>query len=58
VATPTSYLQTLSPAEARAFITSLGQVQSHLQQELEWMNQQMQQKTMQLQGIETLLAEA
>jgi hypothetical protein len=58
VATPTSYLQTLSSAEASAFVTSLQKIQAHLQQELVWMNQQMQQKTMQLQGIETLLAEA
>ena len=56
--TSTSYLQTLPPAEAIAFITSLQKVQAHLQQELAWMNQQVQQKTTQLQGIETLLAEA
>jgi|GEM_PF-552434 len=58
VATPNAYLQTLSPAEANAFVTSLQKVQAHLQQEIAWMNQQMQQKTVQLQGIETLLAEA
>jgi hypothetical protein len=58
VATPTSYLQTLSSTEASAFVTSLQKIQAHLQQELAWMNQQMQQKTVQLQGIETLLAEA
>jgi hypothetical protein len=58
VANPTSYLQTLPSAEANAFVTSLQKIQAHLQQELAWMNQQMQQKTMQLQGIETLLAEA
>jgi hypothetical protein len=58
VATPTSYLQTLSSAEASAFVTSLQKVQAHLQQELAWMDHQIQQKTMQLQGIETLLAEA
>ena len=58
MATPTSYLQTLSSTEASAFITSLQKVQAHLQQELAWMNQQVQQKTAQLQGIETLLTEA
>lgn len=58
VATPTSYLQTLSAEDASAFITSLQKVQTHLTSELEWMNQQVQQKTIQLQGIETLLAEA
>ncbi|NEQ48368.1 MAG: hypothetical protein F6K00_34495 [Leptolyngbya sp. SIOISBB] len=58
MATPTSYLQTLSSAEASAFIASLQKVQAHLQKELAWMNQQVQQKTVQLQGIETLLTEA
>jgi hypothetical protein len=58
LATSTSYLQPLSSTEANAFTTSLQKVQAHLQQELEWMNQQMQQKKLQLQGIETLLAEA
>ncbi|MEM6840517.1 MAG: hypothetical protein AAF609_27260 [Cyanobacteria bacterium P01_C01_bin.120] len=58
MATPISYLQTLSSTEAGAFITSLQKVQAHLQQELAWMNHQVQQKTMQLQGIETLLTEA
>lgn len=55
---PTSYLQTLSKAEAIAFVTSLQKVKEHLSQELQWINEQAQQKTTQLQGIETLLAEA
>ena len=58
MATPTSYLQTLSQDEAIAFIRSLQKVKSHLSGELEWMTQQVEQKTTQLQGIETLLAEA
>ncbi|EKQ66883.1 hypothetical protein OsccyDRAFT_4693 [Leptolyngbyaceae cyanobacterium JSC-12] len=58
MATPTSYLQTLSQDEAIAFITSLQKVKVYLSSELEWMTQQVQQKTTQLQGIETLLSEA
>lgn len=58
MANPPSYFQTLSPQDRIAFIASLQQVKEHLQGELEWMNQQVQQKTVQLQGIETLLLEA
>lgn len=58
MANPTSYLQTLPEDEAIAFVASLQKVRDHLQEELEWMNQQVQQKTIQLQGIDTLLAEA
>lgn len=54
----TSYLQTLANGEAIAFVTSLQKVKDHLSQELQWMNQQVQQKTVQLRGIETLLSEA
>ncbi|MBF2027967.1 MAG: hypothetical protein IGS48_14585 [Oscillatoriales cyanobacterium C42_A2020_001] len=55
---PTSYLQTLSKEEAIAFVTSLQKVKEYLSQELQWINEQAHQKTTQLQGIETLLAEA
>jgi hypothetical protein len=58
VATPTSYLKTLARDEAIAFVTSLQKVKSHLSHELHWMNEQVQQKTLQLQGIETLMTEA
>lgn len=58
MATPTSYLQSLSQDDARSFVTSLRKVKDHLSGELEWMRQQVQQKTLQLQGIETLLSEA
>lgn len=54
----TSYLQTVTKPEAIAFIASLQKVKDHLSQELEWMTEQVQQKTTQLQGIETLLVEA
>jgi len=53
-----AYLQTLPSNEAIALVTSLQKVKEHLTEELDWMNQQLQQKTTQLQGIETLLAEA
>lgn len=52
------YLQTLAKDEAIAFVSSLQKVKEHLSHELQWMNEQVQQKTMQLQGIDTLLAEA
>lgn len=54
----TSYLQTLPKSEATAFVASLQKVKEHLDQELQWMNEQVQQKTTQLDGIETLLSEA
>jgi hypothetical protein len=58
VVIPTSsYLQALSADDAAAFVSSLQTVKDHLRGELEWMTQQVQQKTLQLQGIETLLAE-
>ncbi|HIK15954.1 MAG TPA: hypothetical protein IGS53_11815 [Leptolyngbyaceae cyanobacterium M33_DOE_097] len=53
-----AYLKTLPSDEAIALVTSLQKVKEHLTEELDWMNQQLQQKTTQLQGIETLLAEA
>lgn len=56
--TPTSYLQTLANDEAIAFVASLQSVKAHLSQSLHWMSEQVQQKTAQLQGIETLLFEA
>jgi hypothetical protein len=55
---PTSYLQTLADDETIAFVTSLQSVKAYLSQELQWINEQAQKKTMQLQGIETLLSEA
>jgi hypothetical protein len=59
VATPTSsYLQTLSKDEANEFLASLQKIKAHLSGELEWMKQQVEQKTLQLQGIEALLTEA
>ena len=53
----TSYLQTLPQAEANTFVTSLQKVKEHLSQELEWINTQLRQKTVQLQGIEAILSE-
>ena len=53
----TSYLQTLPATEATAFVTSLQKVKEHLSQELAWINTQLQQKTVQLQGIEAILSE-
>jgi len=53
-----AYLKTLPADEAIALVTSLQKVKEHLTEELDWMNQLLQQKTTQLQGIETLLAEA
>uniref|UniRef100_A0A7C3PKM1 Uncharacterized protein n=1 Tax=Oscillatoriales cyanobacterium SpSt-418 TaxID=2282169 RepID=A0A7C3PKM1_9CYAN len=53
-----AYLQTLPSDEAIALVASLQKVKDHLAEELEWMNQQVQQKTTQLRGLETLLAEA
>lgn len=53
-----SYLQTLAKEEAIAFVDSLQKVKEHLSHELQWMNGQVQQKTIQLQGIDNLLAEA
>ena len=58
MATSTSHLKTLAKDEAIVFVTSLQKVKDHLSQELQWMNEQAQQKTTQLQGIETLLSEA
>ena len=58
MATSTSYLQTLANDEAIAFVASLQKVKDHLSQELQWMNEQAQQKATQIQGIETLLSEA
>jgi len=58
VATSPSYLQTLPQDEAIALVTSLQKVKEHLSQELKWINEQAQQKTVQLQGVETLLSEA
>lgn len=55
---PTSYLQTLAKEEAIAFLESLEQVKDHLRQELQWMQAQVQQKSVQIQSIETLLSEA
>jgi hypothetical protein len=54
---PTSYLQTLPQTEANAFVTSLQKVKEHLSQELGWISTQLQQKTVQLQGIEAILSE-
>jgi hypothetical protein len=54
----TSYLQTLADDETIAFVTSLQSVKAYLSQELQWINEQVQQKAMQLEGIETLLSEA
>ena len=53
-----SYLQTLAKGEAIAFVASLQKVKEHLSHELHWVSEQVQQKTVQLQGIETLLTEA
>lgn len=55
---PTSYLQTLAKDEAIAFVASLQTVKDHLSQALLWLETQVQQKTVQLQGIETILSEA
>jgi hypothetical protein len=55
---PTSYLQTLADDETTAFVVSLQSVKAHLSQELQWINEKLQQKSIQLQGIETLLSEA
>lgn len=52
-----SYLQTLPQADAVAFISSLQKVKDHLSGELEWTNQQVEQKTLQLQGVDALLSE-
>ncbi len=57
MSTPVSYLQTLPKNEATTFVASLQKVKDHLSEELEWMTQQVQQKTTQLQGIEAILAE-
>jgi len=59
VATSTSsYLQTLPQADAIAFVASLQHLKNHLSEELQQITHQVQQKTVQLEGIETLLAEA
>lgn len=55
--TSPSYLQALPNDERLTFITSLQTVRDHLSQELQWLNEQVQQKTVQFQGIETLLSE-
>jgi len=52
-----SYLQTLPQTEATALVTSLQKVKEHLSQELAWINTQLQQKTVQLQGIDSILAD-
>ena len=57
MATSPSYLQTSPQDEAISLVKSLQKVREHLTQELQWMNEQLQQKTVQLQGIETLLSE-
>ncbi|MBM0745156.1 hypothetical protein JOY44_27140 (plasmid) [Phormidium sp. CLA17] len=57
MATSPSYLQALPKDEAIALVTSLQKVKEHLCQELQWMDEQRQQKTVQIQGIETLLFE-
>lgn len=54
----TSYLQSLPDNEATTFLAALQKVKDHLGKELQLLNQQVQQKTMQFQGIEALLAEA
>jgi len=54
----TSYLQTLPKDEAIAFVASLQSVKAHLSQALLWLEAQVQQKTVQLQGLETMLSEA
>jgi hypothetical protein len=56
--TSTSYLQSLPDDEATVFLVALQKVKDHLSEELQLLNQQVQQKTMQFQGIEALLAEA
>ena len=56
--TSPSYLQALPKDEAIALVKSLQKVKEHLTQELKWMGEQVQQKTIQLQGVETLLSEA
>lgn len=58
MATSPSYLQALPKDEAIAFVTSLQKVRDHLHQELAWMKEQVQQKTIQLQGVEALLSQA
>ena len=55
---PTSYLQTLPSDEVTAFVASLLKVKQHLNHEIGWFSEQLQQKTVQLQGIEALLAES
>jgi hypothetical protein len=52
-----SYLQTLPQTEATAFVISLQKVKEHLSQELAFINTQLQQKTVQLQGINGILAD-
>ena len=52
-----AYLSTLGTAEAATLGTSLQHLKDHLQQELEWMQEQVEHKTRQLQGIEALLLE-
>jgi flagellar biosynthesis GTPase FlhF len=53
----TSYLQSLPDDEAASFLAALQKVKDHLGKELQLLNEQVQQKTIQLQGIEALLAE-
>ncbi len=53
----TSYLQSLPDDEATSFLAALQKVKDHLGKELQLLNEQVQQKTMQFQGIEALLAE-
>jgi hypothetical protein len=55
---PASYLQTLTKGEAIAFVASLLKVKTHLDDELQGMKAQLQQKTSQLQGVEAILSEA
>ncbi len=56
--TSASYLNSLSPDQAISFVSSLQTVSDHLTHELEGMTQQVQQKTLQLESIQALLAEA
>lgn len=55
---PTSYLQTLPSDEVTTFVASLLKVKQHLSHEIQWFSEQLQQKTVQLHGIEALLAES
>ncbi len=58
VETSASYLNSLSPDQAISFLSSLQTVRDHLTRELEGMTQQVQKKTLRLESIQALLAEA